>query len=351
MKILNICDSDPAGVAFRMTECVREYTDHEARHIRLVPHKLKYPYDMETRDPDRIQRWVEWADVVTIHDKFGPLRQRRTERLQPPNLIVMCHGGVYGETVEECARKDAEYHVKRRLCTNAHVVALGAEWLPIPTPIPKYAALRCKLPGKPIVCQAPTSERKNITEVRAILGKRSDIRLRIIENTPHHQCLLAKAEATICIDRFDLGIGATSLESWAMGIPVISHAEPLAEKCILGEVGYLPYYDAPLDKLADAVEHLLTDAATYKEYAERGWKYVNELHDYPVVAARYAKICEEVLSEGLVSARSPSRLASTQSISLSGNGNGLEGSGPQDSHPQPGRADARSSCPEEKRHL
>jgi len=295
MKILNICDSDPAGVAFRLTEAVRECTDHQAHHIRMVSHKFGYPYDMQTRNPGRIQRWVEWADVVTVHDKFGPLRQYGTKQLQPPNLIVMCHGGVYGETFEGCAQKDAKYNVKRRLCTNAHLVALGAEWLPIAVPVEKYATLKRRRCGKPIVCQAPTSERKNVSEVRAILGKRPDIKLRIIENTPHHQCLLLKAEAAICVDQFRLGYGTNALEAWAMGIPVVAHAEAWVEKYILGEIGYLPYYDAPLNKLSAAVEHLLGNVAVYKEYVERGQKYVKEFHDYPVVAARYANICEEVL--------------------------------------------------------
>lgn len=293
LNILNICDADSAGVAFRLTEAVRECTGHQTRHIRMVPHKFGYPYDIQTRSPGRIQRWVEWADVVTVHDKFGPLRQNGTKRLQPPNLTVMCHGGVYGETREACAKKDAKHNVKRRLCTNAHLTVLGAEWLPIPIPVSRYAGLRLKRQGKPVVCQAPTSERKNVSEVRAILGKRSDIQLRIIENTPHHQCLLLKAEATICVDQFHLGYGTNALEAWAMGIPVIAHAEMQAERCILGEVGYLPYYNAPLSGLATAVEHLLGSAVAYKEYAERGQEYVREFHDYPVVAARYADICEE----------------------------------------------------------
>ncbi|GAG55578.1 unnamed protein product [marine sediment metagenome] len=130
--------------------------------------------------------------------------------------------------------------------------------------------------------------------VMKTLGGRKDIVLRVGNMMKHQACLKYKATADVFIDRFVLGLGVNGLEALAMGIPVIAHARPKDEECILREVGYLPYYDAPPARLADAVDILLSDTAVYQEYVDRATEYMAKFHDAPVVAKRYAQICAGV---------------------------------------------------------
>ena len=82
-----------------------------------------------------------------------------------------------------------------------------------------------------------------------------------------------------------------------MGIPVITHIESPEKEAHLQEIGYLPYYDAPMEELSEAIDTLLDNKKTYRKYSELGRKYVEDFHDYPVVAKRFMSFCEELVQD------------------------------------------------------
>jgi len=136
---------------------------------------------------------------------------------------------------------------------------------------------------------------KRTEEVQALLGGRNDVQLMIVQGRHHDVAMRRIAKATIFIDRFRIGLGTGGLEAAAMGIPVIAWANQADEACILGEVGYLPYYKATMEDLSAAVDNLLSQPDLYNEYAERGQEYIRTFHDYPAIARRYVMVCEEVV--------------------------------------------------------
>ena len=79
-----------------------------------------------------------------------------------------------------------------------------------------------------------------------------------------------------------------------MGIPVISNIKTPAKEAHIREIGYLPYYDVPIEKLSDAIDALLEDKALYRKYSELGYNYIMEFHDYHVVAKWFTSYCEEL---------------------------------------------------------
>jgi len=300
VKILNVCDADNAGVGIKLTEAVNALPGHQARHIRMVPHKFGYPCDIQTRDPETIRKWVEWADVVNAHIGFRPLRLGGGT-LRPKHLIVTYHGRHYRRHHHECHINAKEAGAVKSLCTTPDLSQFGgAEWLPTAIPADEYARMRRpRNGGKPVVCMTPSesnSRRARVREVREALGNRKDLRLLVVAEARHRETLWAKAAADVFIDRFELGLGVSGLEAMAMGIPTIADASPETEKWICGAVGCLPYYKAPIEGIEEAVDKLLTDKAFYDEWSYRAQRYIWRLHNYPVVAQRYVRICKGVMS-------------------------------------------------------
>jgi len=300
VRVLNICDADNAGVGIKLTEAVNALPGHQARHIRMVPHKFGYPCDIQTRDPETIKKWVEWADVVNTHIGFRPLRQGG-ERLRPKHLIVTYHGRHYRRHHHECHINAKEAGAVKSLCTTPDLSQFGgAEWLPTAIPATKYARMRRpRNGGKPVVCMTPsepTSRRAGVRKVREALGDRKDLRLLVVAEVKHSEALWAKSVADIFIDRFELGLGVSGLEAMAMGIPTIANACPETEGWIRKAVGHLPYCRASVEEIGEAVDKLLTDQAFYDEWAYRAQRYIWRWHNYPVVAQRYVRICKGVMA-------------------------------------------------------
>lgn len=294
MKILNICQKDYAGVGIKLTEAVNAHTKHKARHLCMEAHHFQYPMDICTRSMDEMRHWIKWADVVNCHVYQRPLSYAG---MRPKKLIMTQHGSYFRSKTEKAKGQNKKWNARRVLGTTPDLVKYGATWLPTAIPVARYERMRRSHGGKPIVCQTPSNPaKKNTAEIKSVLGERKDIiRLVLAHHMTHDEVLREKAVADIFIDRFRLGLGVSGLEAAAMGIPVIACSSVEDEKYILDEIGYLPYYKASLKTLNDAIDKLLNYPTLYKEYAERGKKYVLDFHDYPVVAKRYAAICEEVL--------------------------------------------------------
>ena len=295
MKILNICVKDYAGVGIGLTEAINAHTDHGARHLCMEPHHFRYKTDLCIKDPDGMRHWNLWADVVNCHVYPRPLARAG---VRPLPLIMTQHGSYFRSKSEKCRRQNSEWGVKRTLCTTPDLTKYGAEWLPTAIPQKKYLRKRRMYyrQAKRVVCQTPSNPtKKDSAQIQELLGGRGDIQVLISHGQPHLRVLQDTAMADIFIDRFKLGLGVSGLEAAAMGIPVIACSSTEDEALIIGEVGYLPYYKAPLRELVAAVDALLSSESLYREYSDRSLQYIQDFHNYPVVAKRYAAICEEVL--------------------------------------------------------
>lgn len=294
MKILNICNVDYAGVGVALTSAVNAHMNHHARHVCMKAHHFNYPIDLRVESPREMAHWIDWADVVNVHVYPRPLAHANR---RPSALIMTQHGSYFRTKTEKVKQSHMEWDVKKVLGTTADLVKYGATWLPTAIPAAEYLAIRRDTPlfGKPIVCQAPSNpKKKNTAEIEDILGGRADLDLLILHHMDHAESIRKRARADVFIDRFRLGLGVAGLEAAAMGIPVIACSSAEDEGLIRAEVGYLPYYKADLRGLEEAVDILLSESTVYWEYSDRGLQYIADFHDYPVVAKRYAAICEEV---------------------------------------------------------
>lgn len=290
VKVLNVCIRDYAGIGFRLHEAINKFTEHESRQLIMAKHKWGYPYDILTTNGDVIRKWIDWADVVNCWGQTHPLRVAG----KIPDKLIITHVGSYFRRNPEKRHKEAqELGAKELVCTPDLLIHPEFKWIPNAVPVDEWAKLKRGHSGKPIVCQSPSSLRmKNTQEIKRQIRRKKNIKLNIIRLVSWRECMKRKAAADIYLGCFTCGYGMSSLEAWAMGIPVINYIERPHRALFLREIGYLPFYESPLEKLSEAIDALL-DKQTYGKYAKLGYQYVKDFHDYPVIAERFISYCEE----------------------------------------------------------
>ena len=293
MRILNICIRDYAGLTIRLTDAINKHTQHEARQLIMAKHKWNYPYDIYSTDGEEIAEWVDWADIVNCWGNTRPLRGAK----KVPERLIITHVGSYFRVAPEMRHREAlRLGAKELVCTPDLLLYFeGMNWIPSAVPVDEWSKMRGEHVGKPIVCQSPSSlRRKNTAEILKQIRGKKNIATEIITRVDWEECMKRKSIADIYIGSYCQHYGVSSLEAWSMGIPVISHIESPEKEAHLQEIGYLPYYDAPIEELSEAIDTLLESKKTYRKYSELGCKYVKEFHDYPVVAERFTSFCEEL---------------------------------------------------------
>jgi len=293
MKILNLCFIDYAGLAFRLADAVNKCTRHKARLLTRWPHRFEYPTDIVTGDPYKIKKWVDWADIVNYLPTWRRLRFYTCN----PEKLMWTHVGT------SFRLNHHKFHVEARRLGLVELVSTpdimyykGLRWLPNAVPVDEWNKMKTRHTGKPIICQTPSGRRGKKTEI--ILNQikhKENIRVRIVENKSWEECMRLKSTADLYVGEFNIGYGMSELEAMAMRIPVISRLKPENEESILRETGYMAHYDCPLEELSSGIDTILSDEKLYVKYADLGYRYVKEFHDYPVVSKKFTSYCSEVL--------------------------------------------------------
>ncbi len=126
----------------------------------------------------------------------------------------------------------------------------------------------------------------------AVRALARDERVRVEGYVPHLGAYLAGATISICPIRYGVGIQNKVLEAMAVGTPVV--ATPLACSALEVQDGeHLLVADEP-PALAQQVLRLLDDPFLWQKISKGGRKYVEEKHDWQVIAERLEGIYREV---------------------------------------------------------
>lgn len=232
--------NDPAGTAVAFAKALRLHTSHECR---LVTTELRYNFMYEKdlhvpwlRGFDELEAVLKGADLFHFHTTadehlpLGPFRVRDFLRGQP---VVHHHHG------EPPFRAEPRRFAERELALGrAAVVSTPdllrsypeAAWVPNPVPLfaPGYRPLERKPDRDAVrVGHSPTRrELKNTAELERVLVRvaRRDprVRLRLIEGTPHGECLRRKRECDLFFDHMQGYFGVSSLEALSQGVPTLA---------------------------------------------------------------------------------------------------------------------------------
>jgi len=312
MKIVDVNSVDTGNQSYKLAQAIN--MKHAPKHMSISfitnPHAnyLDFPYMVRknTFQPKWVEDWWANADIIHGHSIW---RRVTGFGVSPnPNAVKIIHQhGRFGQgvTPEEITKKDEDGRFFRIVSTINLIRWVGEDasrWLPAPMNIKMFDEIKEKYyePHDTIrVVHSPTLKRLKHTDLflsimNKIMKKYDNVELILIENKSNLECLKIKCSADICYDQLLLQYGTNALESWAFNIPCIV-GSPF-EKDIERIVGYIPYYRATTDSLYDAIEELVVNEKKRREYGRLGRKYVEEFHDYPVVADKAIDIYKRALS-------------------------------------------------------
>jgi glycosyltransferase involved in cell wall biosynthesis len=243
MKILMITENDPAGMAIAFTKAINTYTPHSCR---LITTKIRYNFefekdlhvpDLDAKGFDEIRDLLRQTDVIQFHMgadenlELGPIQIK--DYIKGKVLIHHHHGHPHFRAHPDLYRKRYRRLKRRSIVSTPDLLKLlpAAIWLP--NIVPVYDSLYMPRPvsenGYVLVGQSATrKDLKNTEELIEVvqeLQKDSSapaLKLDVIENTEHKECLRLKGFCHIIFDHMQGYYGVSSLESLSQGKPVIA---------------------------------------------------------------------------------------------------------------------------------
>lgn len=279
LKILSTAKWDWAASGYFLSEAINGKTEHHSRAVREHESLLGLPYEMLGLTWRRIKSLWDWANVVHIHD--APAWD--VMALPPKPVVVTFHGTKYRNAVLPYHKMAKERGWSSSVAT-PDLTRFGLPLLPDGRP-----DLSDRVVDKHdhfTVCHAPTKRSVKGTERVIEACKKAGVKLELIETEPWEKCIERKARCHVLVDQFELGFGCNAIEAWAMGMPVISDAEPQAEQAILKCFETLPYAK-PEPTLEDAIARIRDDVGWRWGWKTIGIDHYNKWHS-PEATAKIA---------------------------------------------------------------
>lgn len=299
MRILMVCQYDWAGAVYGLMEAVNEHTEHLARAVTFHTTPLGYQYDM--LDPSWVDLWrlLEWAEVLNLYD--GVPSALPDEILSKKTVVRSYLGSEYRRNWQHFNRRDAERGWPQT-CTTIDLSSHGPTWLGQPM---AAIADEHEPSSEFIVCHAPINEasraRKGTAMVLEALDGLMGVKLDVIENLTHAECMKRKAKASVLVDQVGphaQGYGRNGLEAWALGMPVVSDAPDEVCRALGQQTGRLPFYHAgTAEEIRMAVRELYERPDRYAEWRSKGREFFQQWHAPAKVADRFVQMCEEAMLE------------------------------------------------------
>jgi len=299
LRIVQGVGYDPGSAAFRHHSAVNETTHHASAFIRWGhsnPHCDLRQYDGDG-DLATVRELVHRADVLHCHVNYMLLANTGL-RPRPEQLVIRHYHGSRPEGRSWLERPLDEAH--RALVVGARLSHVAEwdriQWLPIPIPVARYAALRQPHEGQCFrIAHSPTKREYKgtgvfLAAIARLQARGVPVEAVLIERQQLRDALAMKATCDAVFDSFWLGLQGSGLEGAAMGLPVIA-GDPDVALLYKQHVGHVPYTYAQDElQLQRQIERLVTDAAYRAEEAARVHRYVVAYHDYAAVGARYEQM-------------------------------------------------------------
>jgi glycosyltransferase involved in cell wall biosynthesis len=163
----------------------------------------------------------------------------------------------------------------------AHVVPPGLDLREF-DPVPPSDSPR------PLVVHAPSNREKKGTRYVIEACEQLPVDLDIVEGVPHEEARARYARADIVVDQLNAGWhGVFSLESMALGKPVLAHLKPeVVDRSAAGFGVRVPIVPATKETLVEALTPLVEQPALRREIGAASRAYVEQVHDIDRVADR-----------------------------------------------------------------
>jgi hypothetical protein len=242
------------------------------------------------------------ADVVHLMDRERPLYDR-TLFARRARFVVHHLGTRYRRAPRQADRTCRRFGATQ-VTDSIDLVGPQVSFLPVAADLAELAKLRRKVyrPSERIrIAHAPTNRAIKATPtiiavVRA-LARHYPIDLDVIERTPNRECLERKARADIFVDQLRLGFGMNAIESWAMGVPVVSGLAGSKPRAAAFETfGTLPWIDVTADTLYAELERLVVSQEAREAAGAAGKLHAALWHSERSVVERTIELYDRILT-------------------------------------------------------
>lgn len=312
MNILIVAKEDFSGAGNALMEAINDCTEHKAHQIAYRRMGLNYPVEIVKPTAEELAEWIAWADVVNLH--AGPPAQLRAMGgwWRGKGVVWTYHGSWYRSPVRRRAQTDAscQSHGWVQTALINELASYGPRW--IGRAIPDLSYMHDPRKDAFVVNQAVTKDvrRKGADMTAQALEGSEGIAFDLVTKVNNAESLRRKGQAHLTVDQGPAegmqGHGTTSLESWAMGMPVVSCPDRWIHEAVLEHAGYSPYYyvEPDLGKFRAAIarfrDSYLGDRAFYDHWRDEGRRYLAQYHAPEVVARKSVEAFEESLAKANV---------------------------------------------------
>jgi hypothetical protein len=251
-------ENDPAGMGIAFTKAINRYTDS---HCRLITTKTRYNFNFEkdihlpdvgVQGIEEIREILRDADIFHFHIladenmKLGPVNVK--DHIKGKVIVHHHHGHPEFRAHPEKYRDKYRMLKRRALVSTPDLLRLlpEATWQPnlVPVDDPLYMPATTANNGVFQIGQSVT--RKDLKDTETLLHvvgevarrfPRDSVKLDIIENTDHRECLRRKNRCHVIFDHMQGYFGVSSLESLSQGKPVIAGIDSWNKRHILDFAG------------------------------------------------------------------------------------------------------------------
>lgn len=241
-----------------------------------------WPVNGDAREPDRLYRE---ADVIHVMDKLEAMTQFPSFLGFDDKPVVLHHHGSIFRSRPQGFLDEARKRGWLQLAATFDLLRFAPDdlhWMPHPVNVEQLQALRKVHYRRQSWLKVVHTPGAGYNGTDALLRAHHEAMtwdVDVVRRESWIACMKRKAQADILFDSFDIGYGMTSVEAFAMGIPVISGADPETEARLREHLGVLPYYPATPDTIGNAVETLVSDATLRAEVAQAGLEVALLWHD------------------------------------------------------------------------
>lgn len=299
LKAMALGNADPAGVVGRFQIAAEKLGGLSIRSAHKAEAYFEFPHDIiwDRRTDVEVRRLAREADVIHLNNSHRAYRQLH---LRQPALLHH-HGTLFRNKPASLLSVAKRFGFVQAVSTIDLLQWAPDEltWLPTAYDVAELAALgathRREPDGRIRVVSAPTNRMWKSTDalqaaVRSLQAEGLPIDMVLVEGTTWAECMKTKATADIYFDQVILGYGCNAIEAWGMGIPVIAGADAWTLARMRQEYGTLPFYEATVETIADAIRSLANSADMRAEYAGLGLAHVLRFHDERPALTRLAEL-------------------------------------------------------------
>ncbi|BBO66716.1 hypothetical protein DSCA_06460 [Desulfosarcina alkanivorans] len=311
-----IAINDPAGTAIEFTRAINSHTEHSCRLItKEIRYNFMFEKDLHLPWLDRegwgeVEHLLKTSDVFHFHmtaDEYIELGDFRPVDFLKGKAILHHHHGHPDFRGHPDKYRGKYIRLKRRaIVSTPDLLKLlpEASWQPNLVPIndPDYLPVREPEGGEIQVCHAPTrKDLKNTAEFLSVMEglkrKNPNISCRLIENTPHRECLRIKQECQIHFDHMQGYYGVSSLESLSQGKPVIAGLDEWNQSHIREVTGgsTLPWVIARDSvELEQSLERLVAEPSLRAQAGEQSRAFMVSCWNERIMVKRLANVYEKI---------------------------------------------------------